>query len=116
VETRRLVHELEVHQIELEMQNAELRLTQGQLEESRNRYVELYDFAPIAYFTFDRDGVIREVNLRGAELVGIDRGVLANTPFIFLIADAQGREIFANHLNLVPAIPGHAPTPLYIGV
>ena len=50
---QRLVHELEVYRLELEMQNTELRRTQQELESSRNRYAELYDFAPIANFTFD---------------------------------------------------------------
>jgi len=54
-----MVHELEVHQIELEMQNAELKRAQGELELSHNKYVELYDFAPIGYFTFDTRGLIR---------------------------------------------------------
>ncbi len=100
-EMQRLIHELEVHQIELEMQNAELRLSQEQYEVSRNKYIELYDFAPIGYFTFDEGGLIREVNLCGAKLLGIDRQRLINSPFLPLIADAQGREIFARHLNLV---------------
>ena len=53
---RRLVHELEVHQIELEMQNAELRRAREEIELSRNKYIELYDFAPVGYFTFDTRG------------------------------------------------------------
>ncbi len=57
---QRLVHELQTHQIELEMQNEELRKAQIELEESRNRYSDLYDFAPISYFTFDKNGLILE--------------------------------------------------------
>ena len=52
-DAQRLIHELRVHQIELEMQNEELRNVQTQLEESRARYADLYDFAPLSYFTFD---------------------------------------------------------------
>ncbi|HEX2770213.1 MAG TPA: PAS domain-containing protein, partial [Geobacteraceae bacterium] len=100
-ETRSLVHELEVYQIELEMQNAELRRTQGELELSRNKYAGLYDFAPVGYFTFDAAGLIREVNLAGAHLLGIERRLLANKPFTSLIADAEGREIFSSHLESV---------------
>ena len=100
-ETQRHVNELEVHQIELEMQNAELRRTQEELELSRNKYTELYDFAPVGYFTFDAAGLIREVNLTGAQLLGIERQLLANKPFISFIADAAGREIFHLHLESV---------------
>ena len=74
--TQRLVHELEVHQIELEMQNAELLQARDELEISRNIYAELYDFAPVGYFIFDRHGLIREVNLTGAHLLGIERRLL----------------------------------------
>ena len=99
--TKRLVYELEVHQIELEMQNDELRQTQDELELSRNTYAELYDFAPVGYFTFDTSGVIREVNLAGAHLLGIERRMLANKPFVRFIADADGREVFSSHLERV---------------
>ena len=100
-EMQRLLHELQVHQIELEMQNEELRLAREELELSRNKYAELYDLAPIAYFTFDAHGVIREVNLAGAQLLGIERQLLVNKPFTTLIADAERREIFSSHLTLV---------------
>ena len=96
-----LVHELEVHQIELEMQNEELRRAQVELELSRNKYSELYDFAPVGYFTFDARGLIREVNLNGTRLLGIERRLLANRPFIRFIADTDGKRIFTNHLEAV---------------
>jgi PAS domain S-box-containing protein len=98
---RRLLHELQVHQIELEMQNEELRRSREELELSRNKYAELYDFAPVGYFTLDAHGFIREVNLAGAQLLGIERLLLANKPFTSLIADAEGREIFSSHLESV---------------
>jgi PAS domain-containing protein len=84
-ETLRLLHELQVHQIELEMQNAELRLTQETLELSRNMYAELYDFAPVGYFTIDAQGLIEGVNLKGAHLLGIERGLLLKRPFKVII-------------------------------
>ena len=98
---QRLLHELQVHQIELEMQNEELRRAREELELSRNKFAELYDLAPVAYFSFDAHGVIREVNLSGAQLLGIERQLLVNKPFTTLIADAEGREIFSSHLTLV---------------
>jgi diguanylate cyclase (GGDEF)-like protein/PAS domain S-box-containing protein len=98
VETQKLVHELEVHQIELEMQNEELRRAQAELEASRNRYADLYDFAPVGYFTFDDNGRIVEVNLAGAGLLGVDRQLLINKPFsAFVIKDDQ--DIFRAHVK-----------------
>jgi formate hydrogenlyase transcriptional activator len=98
---RQLLHELQVHQIELEMQNEELLRAREELEVSRNKYAELYEFAPVGYFTFDAHGLIREVNLAGAQLLGIERLLLVNKPFTSLIADAEGREIFSSHLESV---------------
>ena len=100
-ETQRHLHELEVHQIELEMQNDELRRSQEELELSRNTYAELYDFAPVGYFIFDARGVIQEVNLTGALLLGIERGQLTNQPFIRYISTSDGRNIFSEHLATV---------------
>ena len=95
------VHELEVHRIELEMQNEELRQAQDELEQSRNTLAELYDFAPVGYFTFDRRGLIREANLTAARMLGTDRQKLINRPFIAFIADPVGRDLFSHHLKHV---------------
>jgi PAS domain S-box-containing protein len=98
---QRLVHELEVHQIELEIQNEELYRAQEEIESSRDKYAELYDFAPVGYFTFDTRGLIREVNLSGAKLLGLERQMLVDRLFSSFIADADGREAFSRHLERV---------------
>ncbi len=97
INMKRLVQELEVHQFELEMQNEELRQTQEALELSRNAFAELYEFAPAGYFSFDPQGLVRTVNLSGAQMLGLERERLINKPMSLWIADADGRELFAWH-------------------
>jgi signal transduction histidine kinase len=83
----RLVHELEVHQIELEIQNEELLLTKNQADIATQKYAELYDFLPSGYFTFNMDGDITQLNLAGAELLGKNRFKLLNSRFGFFVSD-----------------------------
>ena len=78
---RNLVQSLRAHQIQLEMQNRELRDTQHALEEALDRYADLYDFAPIGYMTLDAQGLIREINLTGARKLGKPRTELIDKPF-----------------------------------
>jgi PAS domain S-box-containing protein len=74
----RMLHELEVHQVELEMQNAELQRARDQLEVTLEKYTDLYDFAPVGYFSLNESGVILEANLMGAALLGVARSQLLN--------------------------------------
>jgi PAS domain S-box-containing protein len=75
-DTQRLLHELEVHQIELEMQNAELERARGEVEAALEKFTDLYDFAPVGYISIDQQGVIQEVNLTGAAMLGVARSRL----------------------------------------
>ena len=95
-----LVHELQVHQIELEMQNEELRMAQGQLSESLAKYSDLYDFAPVGYFTSNREGLILEANLTLAGQLGIERGRLIETP-LWLNVAAPDRARLKSHFDQV---------------
>jgi PAS domain S-box-containing protein len=97
---QKVIHELQVHQIELEMQNEALRKAQDELEESRTRYSDLYDFAPIGYFTFTGSGEVSEVNLTGAALLEVERGRLLRQPFFSYVAPGSiGR--FRQHCRVV---------------
>ena len=92
----RLIHELTVHQVELEMQNDELRRTYRELESSRARYMDLYDFAPVAYFSIDENGMVRQANLTAAVLLGIGRTDLVRRPFTdFILPDDQ--DVYYRH-------------------
>ena len=73
VDAREVVHELQVHQIELEMQNDELLRARGAAQEASDKYQDLFDFAPVGYFLLDQQGQILEINLAGAALLGLDR-------------------------------------------
>ena len=89
LEAVRLVHELEVHQIELEMQNEQLQHTRAQAETLLAQYTDLYDFAPTGYLTLDRDGAILAVNLTGARLIGIERSQLIHRRLGYLVSGAD---------------------------
>jgi len=97
-EVQNLIEELHIHQIELEMQNGELRRIQAELEAALDRYSDLYDFSPVGYFTIDKKGMILEANLRGAAMLGVERGLLTGKPFShFISKDTQ--DAFYFHRN-----------------
>ena len=91
-----LIHELEVYQIELEMQNDELRQVQLELEASRDRYLDLYDLAPVGYFSISEKGFILDANLMGATMLGLERGKLRGKHFSQFIAK-DDQDVFYHH-------------------
>ncbi|HZH14295.1 MAG TPA: ATP-binding protein [Archangium sp.] len=97
-ELKRLLRELQRHQLELEMQNRELRETQHALEESRGRYVDLYDFAPMACVSLDGRACIRELNLTGASLLQRERSHLLGQPFAPFV-EPQDLNRFLQHVR-----------------
>lgn len=84
-----LIHELQVHAEEITVQNEQLLKAQGEIEEARDRFADLYDFAPIGYLTLDHHGIITEINLAGATLLGRARSFLVQMPLASLIARDQ---------------------------
>jgi len=96
-DTNKLIHELQVHQIELEMQNEELRRAQEELEESRNRYFELYDLAPVGYFTLDLNGLIIEANFTFANILGVERHFLIKKLFSHFVAPDSQNIYYIHH-------------------
>jgi PAS domain S-box-containing protein len=97
-EKERLVHDLRVHQLELELQNRTLRESQAELEASRARYADLYDFAPVAHCTLDDKGCVRDLNLTGATMIGRDRAEILGLPFLTLVRVAEP-SVFWGHLR-----------------
>ncbi len=89
VEDRRLLHELEVHQIELEMQNEELQTARVEIEEGLQRYTELFDFAPMGYVVLDGGGTIREANLEISRMLGVPRQDLMKRRFALFVDPGQ---------------------------
>jgi signal transduction histidine kinase/ActR/RegA family two-component response regulator len=99
-DAQRLVHELQVHQIELELQNEELERARGELEAGLQSYSELYDFAPVGYFTLGREGEIRKANLTGSRLLKVERSRLVGGRFGRFVA-AGSRPVFNAFLKKV---------------
>jgi len=101
--TRQMLHELQVHQIELEIQNDELRRAQTELEASRSRYLDLYELAPIGYFTVSEEGLILEANLTAALLLDVKRGDLTKRPFSQFILEDNRDSYYLHRKQLFDA-------------
>ena len=99
-DAQRHLQELQIHQIELEMQNEELLQTRATLETLLEQYTDLYDFAPVGYFTLDSDGTITRVNLTGANLLRQERARLVNRRFGQFVS-ATDRHTFNEFLQKV---------------
>lgn len=100
IDPQRLQHELDVHKIELELQNQELRAAEGESAESLARYMDLFDFAPVGYFNLSADGTIQLVNLTGAMLVKVERGRLAGRRLGMLVVPGD-RKDFSDFIDRV---------------
>ena len=99
-----LTEELQLHQIELEMQNEELRRIQSELETARNKYVDLYDMAPVGYFTLGEKNFINRVNLMGAEMLGLEMRRLLGKPFSHFIFKEDQDKFYFYHRQLSDAM------------
>lgn len=97
---QQLVHELQVHQLELEMQNEELRQTHELLESTRARYIDLYEFSPVGHLTLDARGRVLEANLRATTLLDVTRNNLRGQPLVRLIA-GEDQKVFHHHVQQV---------------
>ncbi|MBN1939340.1 MAG: PAS domain S-box protein [Candidatus Aminicenantes bacterium] len=99
-EMREPLHELRVHQIELEMQNEELRRTQAELEAMREKYFDLYDLAPVGYLVLNEQNLVLEANLTAATLLGENKGSLVNKPITRFLFPEDQDVYFRHHKHL----------------
>jgi transcriptional regulator with PAS, ATPase and Fis domain len=99
-DVKKLLHELQVHQIELQMQNEELRQANETAEAVLKKYTMLYDFAPTGYFTLDSEGSIKDLNFTGADMLNDRRFALINSNFKLFVSDDSRLE-FNNFLNKI---------------
>lgn len=125
VDPVRLVHELQVHQIELELQNEELGRSYADMAALRDKYQDLYDFAPVGYFTVTQSGDIVELNLAAAALLGEDRAALvgrrlqdsilpeSSSAYAQFIVDASSSEASASSLLALRRLGS---SPVYVRV
>jgi len=100
LEIQKLIHELEVHQIELEMQNDELVQAKKDALHEAERYTDLYDFAPTGYFTLSKEGIIFELNLYGSQMLGKERLYIINRRFGLFVSD-DSKQVFDDFISRV---------------
>jgi len=100
VEMKKVIHELHVHKVELQTQNEQLREAQIEVTDTRHKYADLYDFAPVGYFTLDNKGQIIETNVTGADLLGLEKRSLTGQSFHHFITPGHF-SIFQSHLQKV---------------
>jgi PAS domain S-box-containing protein len=121
----RLIHELQVHQIELEMQNEELQQTRARVEILLESYTDLYDFAPLGYFTLLKDGTIRKANLNGALMLGVDQADLEGSRLGLFVAEDHKlaffdflKRVFENQIkeSCEVALPRKGSAPIWVRI
>ena len=95
-----LIHNLQVHQLELELQDEELRAAQLQIQAARDRYADLYNLAPVGYFTLDANGAIIEANLTGATLLNVPRSALLGAPLTRFVVPEDRAKYAVYHVRL----------------
>lgn len=110
-----LLHDLQVHQIGLEVQNRQLREARQALEEARDRYADLYDFAPVGYLTLDESGIVLEINLTGAGMLGKERLNIVGKLFVNSLSPASTQPFFT-HMRQTFSLPGNSVTEVQIKV
>ena len=114
IDETRLLHELQVHQIELEMQNEELRKAYETAETALKKYTLLYDLSPMGYFTLDNSGSICELNFTGADQLGAKRFSLVNSNFKLFVSD-ESRAVFNDFFRRVYAGNGKESCKVMLG-
>jgi PAS domain S-box-containing protein len=102
-----LLHELRIYQVELDLQNEELRGNQGEHQIARDKYTELYDFAPVGYLTLDRQGTILEANLTAATQLGVVRSALVGTPLSRFVARDDQDVLYLHRRHVMEQEPPH---------
>jgi PAS domain-containing protein len=100
-----LLHELQVHQVELELQDEELRRSRIELETTLRRQMQLYDHAPVAYFTVDQSAALRELNLTAAAMLGCGREQLLGRTLLAFLAPHSGRDLEGMLSRLADGVP-----------